>query len=132
MRNAARSPHIEPNVPDLRTSSKAVGDTSAVKFAQSTDQMIHPTPRPRQPAANLTHPLIANSLVFRIFPPSLLVQRLPGVPRSKCNAQVERPIDRSPAGRAAIDIHIVQVLRLNVPRSDRPTGMTNADESVRM
>ncbi|MGP4993540.1 hypothetical protein [Glutamicibacter ardleyensis] len=57
---------MAPNVPELRTLSKVSGDTSAVKLAQSADQMIHPTPMPRHPVTNLIQPLIANVLIFRI------------------------------------------------------------------
>ena len=38
---------MAPNVLELRTFSKVAGDTSAVKLAQSADQMIHPNPIPK-------------------------------------------------------------------------------------
>lgn len=57
---------MTPNVLELRTFSKVAGDTSAVKLAESADQMIHPTPIPKHPATNLIEPRIANALIFRI------------------------------------------------------------------
>lgn len=96
IRNAARSPHIEPNVPEPRRLSKTSGDISAVKLLQSDDQIDQPMPMPRHPVASLIQPLITNVriVLFSAVPVvSTIAQHTHGWMKRSC------PVDPSTNGQ---------------------------------